>query len=181
LLISKEFDYQREQARSLSKRLSVAELVQVEAFDARRMTVDLKPLSKRLNGSGEYQSGAPMLCVPVVCVKCGPYRLRPWFERGDVGLVLYIDHDIDRAVESGRETEPNTERNHSPSDAVFLGGICAGAQDEAGFPDEAWVIGLPDGAAYVAIGKEGVQIKGDVQVDGNVTVSGSITGGGEAY
>ena len=48
------------------------------------------------------------LCLPTV------------YAAGDVGILLYADHDIDRIAEAGQECQPNTERNHAEEDAYSL-------------------------------------------------------------
>ena len=62
-----------------------------------------------------------ILSVPVALVRGGGFVLRPCYKAGDAGVLLYIDHDIDRIAASGEESEPNTERNHSDEDAVSSG------------------------------------------------------------
>ena len=91
-----------------------------------------------------------------------------------MGVVLYLDHDMDSTVSGAKEAQPLTERNHATTDAVFVGGIVAGGYTVQGLPSEALVLATDDGGVYVAVTKGGVQIKGDVHVEGQITASKDI-------
>lgn len=163
--------YQDAQDKKNRQSVNVAALVKVTAFNPTAMTVDVQPLSQRLDG-GEYQSQPPILGVPCSYTKSGGFIIRPWIRAGDVGLVVYVDHDIDKAVSDGQESKPNTERNHSPSDAVFIGGIVLGIAPVGGLPADAVVIASEDGSVHLAVTSSGITIKGDVNVEGDVTANG---------
>lgn len=165
------FRYQQQQDKQNRAAVNVAALVKVTAFDPSLMTVDVQPISKHLQ-DGTYQSQPPILGVPISFTKSGGFVIRPWINEGDVGLVVYVDHDIDNAVAEGKETTPNTERNHSTSDAVFIGGIVTGNAPVSGTPDEAAVIATEDGTVFFAVTKDGIKIKADVEIEGNMDVSG---------
>lgn len=172
--------YQDAQDKKNRQSVNVAALVKVTAFNAAAMTVDVQPLSQHLE-NGEYQSQPPILGVPCSFTKSGGFIIRPWIKAGDVGLVVYIDHDIDKAVADGQESKPNTERNHSTSDAVYIGGIVTGNAPVGGLPDGAAVIGTEDGSTYIAVAPGTitlvgtVEIQGDVHATGDATVDGSMT------
>ena len=142
----KPYNYQQIHDRRLAESICVAAVVSVTAFDPAKMTVDVQPLSKHLQ-NGKYES---------------------------VGVVLYLDHDMDSTVSGGKEAQPLTERNHATTDAVFIGGIVAGSYTVQGLPSEALVLAADDGSVYVAVTKGGVQIKGDVHVEGQITASKDI-------
>lgn len=83
------------------------------------MTVDVQPLSKHLQ-NGKYESQPPILSIPVACTRSGGFIIRPWIKAGDVGVVLYLDHDMDSTVSGAKEAQPLTERNH----ATNRRGVC---------------------------------------------------------
>lgn len=166
--------YQDAQDKKNRQSVNVAALVKVTAFNAATMTVDVQPLSQHLEG-GEYQSQPPILGVPCSFTKSGGFIIRPWIAPGDVGLVVYVDHDIDKAVAGGQESKPNTERNHSTSDAVYIGGIVTGNAPVSGLPDGAAVIGTEDGETYIAITPGTITLVGDVEIQGNVHATGDAT------
>lgn len=195
---SRKYRLTQAHGRQQALDLHVAAIVRVEAFDPGKMTVDVQPLSKHLE-QGKYQSHPPVLSVPVAVTRCHDFVLRPWFEKDDVGLVVYLDHDIDKVTRDGQESDPNTERNHSETDAVFIGGIVLGEKDIAklaqnGCPDEALALGAVDGKQWIAVTKDKIQsqadkwehkgdieINGDVDIAGDVDVTGKIDASGEIH
>lgn len=167
------YEYQRAHDQRLIASVSVAATVQVTKFDKSKMTVNVQPLSKHLQ-NGNYESQPPILGIPVAVTRMGGFILRPWIKEGDVGLVVYLDHDLDSTVSGGKEAEPQTTRNHSTSDAVFIGGIVSGGYTVAGLPDESLCLAVEDGSIYVAVKKDGIEIKGDVSVNGSITATGDV-------
>lgn len=186
------YNYEQIHDRKLANSICVAATAQVIAFDATKMTVNVQPLSKSLQ-NGKYESQPPILKVPVMCMRCGGFIFRPWIKAGDVGLVVYLDHDMDSTVTGGKEATPLTERNHATSDAVFVGSIVSGSYSVQGVPDESHVIAKEDGSIYVAVTKDMVQIKNqsttaeftadkidmkttDVEINasGTVTIKGAV-------
>lgn len=152
------YNYEQTHDRRLSESICVAAIVQVTAFDPEKMTVNVQPMSKSLQ-NGKYESQPPILRVPVMCMRCGGFILRPWIKTGDTGLVVYLDHDMDSTVTGGKEAKPLTERNHATSDAVFVGGIIAGSYKVQGLPDESHVMAKDDGSIFVAVTPDKVLIK----------------------
>ena len=152
------FQYEQTHDQKVRESICVAATVKVIAFDKAKMTVNVQPLSKHLE-HGEYESQPPILRVPVMCMRTGGFIVRPWIKVGDVGLVVYLDHDLDSTVSGGKEADPLTERNHSTSDAVFIGGIVAGSYSVPDIPDEAHVISSEDGGSFIAIAKDYIRIQ----------------------
>ena len=169
--------YQDAQDKTNRQSVNVAAIVRVTAFDPVKMTVDVQPLSKHLEG-GVFQSQPQILGVPISSTKSGGFLIRPWVNPDDIGLVVYIDHDIDRAISEGKESEPNTERNHSTSDAVFIGGIVPGHAPAPGnLPSDAVVISTEDGNAYIAIKPGQIELVGNVSVSGGINATGDVKAG----
>ena len=131
-----QYRYEQQQQKKAAEAINVAQIVKVTAYDGAKQTVDVQPISKRLE-QGTYQSQPPILGVPIVCDRGGGFAKKVAYKAGDIGLVVFCDHDIDNAVSSGTEGEPNTERNHSATDAIFIGGILPGSASNS----------LPDGYA----------------------------------
>ena len=155
-----EYNYQQIHDRKLAESICVAAVVQVMAFDSAKMTVDVQPLSKHLE-NGSYESQPPILGVPVACTRSGGFIFRPWFKSGDTGVVVYLDHDSDSTVAGGKEAEPITERNHSSSDAIFVGAIVSGSYTVKGIPDESLALASEDGQIYVAVEKDKIEFKNE--------------------
>lgn len=155
-----DFNYQRVHDKKLLSSICVAAVVQVIAFDPKKMTVNVQPLSKHLE-NGNYESQPPILRVPVACTRCGGFIFRPWCNVGDTGVVVYLDHDADSTVTGGKEAVPLTERNHAASDAIFIGGIVSGEYTSKGLPEESIALAKEDGSIYVAVTEDRVIIKNE--------------------
>ena len=174
--------YQEQQDKRTRESVCVAAMAKVVKFNHKKMTVDVQPLSKRLV-RGKFQSQSQILDVPCADVRGGGFVTRPWYKPGDIGFIVFVDHDIDKVMRSGKEEDPNTERNHSPTDAFFVGCSCVGNQEmPGGIPDESIVTATEDGKQWFAVAKNKIQSqadkwehKGDVDVTGAVKVTGDIT------
>ncbi|MCI8442574.1 MAG: hypothetical protein HFG27_08595 [Provencibacterium sp.] len=152
--------------------------MKVTRFDAQSMTVDVQPVSKRLDANGTWQTQPPTLGIPVAPTRCGDWILRPWYKVGDIGVVLYLDHDMDKALASGGECQPNTERSHSQSDAVFIGGVVPGTMQTGSIP-EGLALAKVDGSIYVVIKEDIIEILGDCQWQGDIDIKGHVRITGE--
>ena len=190
------YNYEEIHDRKLAESICVSATVSVLKFDKAKMTVNVQPLSKQLE-NGKYETPPPILQIPVAATRIGGFIFRPWIKEGDVGVVLYLDHDMDATVTGGKEAKPLTERNHATTDAVFVGGVVSGDYTVKGLPDEAHVIAREDGEIYVAVTAEKVIIKNtdttvaefkadsiDMKtVDMNITLAGKmvVTTGNKVY
>ena len=182
-----QFSYENQEKKSTMESVRVGGFCRVEKFDPEKMTVDVQPLSKALDG-GVYRTPPQVLGVPVSLIRGGGFVLRPWYVSGDVGVLVYMDHDIDRLMDSGQECQPNTERNHSDEDAVFVGAFVPANNALNGLPEEALVMATDGGSIQVCIEKDKVTIKnnGTTAVftksaitmktqDVSITASGTVT------
>lgn len=149
------YNYQQIHDKKLAASICVAATVKVISFDLKKMTVDVQPLSKHLE-NGKYESQPPILDIPISCTHCGGFIFRPWFKEGDIGVVLYLDHDMDSTVTGGKEAIPLTERNHATTDAIFVGAIVSGNYAVKGLPDESLALATEDGNIGIAITKDKV-------------------------
>ena len=89
----REYDLRDQERREQAANVRVGALCRVEKFDPAAMRVDVQPLSKALD-AGVYRTQPQILSVPVALVRGGGFVLRPCYKAGDVGVLLYIDHDI---------------------------------------------------------------------------------------
>lgn len=190
-----KYNYEDIRDKKLAESICVAATVKVLKFDKAKMTVNVQPISKQLE-NGKYESAPPVLQIPVAVTRTGGFIFRPWIKEGDVGVVVYLDHDMDATVTGGKEAKPLTERNHATTDAVFIGGIVSGGYSADSIPDEAHVIAKEDGSIYVAVTEEKVEIKNEsttaefkpdsidmktatVNITADVKVTGEITATGD--
>ncbi len=113
------------------KKIRVADLVTVIAFDESKMTVNVKPLVQR-EISGSYVSPPPILAVKVAQIpleikvdgKTADVKVK--IKSGALGVVVYLDTDSDNSARTGAESRPNSVRMHSGDDAVFVGVLVPG-------------------------------------------------------
>ena len=82
----------------LAGNLRVAELVKVVRFDAQTMTIDAQPLVQT-NIDGVMANQPQLTGVPVAALSMGDFTIRPWYQKGDVGLIVICDKDIDTALD----------------------------------------------------------------------------------
>jgi len=165
------YRYQAAQGKKNRADVNVASMVEVLKFYPKNMTVDVQPLSKYLD-SGEWRTPPPILGALVATFTLGGFIMRPWINKGDIGFVIYADHDVDFIWQTGKAQIPNTERNHSPNDAIFIGGITTQNNVIPNLADNAFVIATQDNTVSFAISQTGISIKGNLTVDGNINANG---------
>ena len=163
--------YQNAQDKENREAVLVAVIARVDSYNPTKMTVDVTPLSMHLE-NGKYQSQPPILGVPCSTFSGGGFIVRPFYKKGDIGYVTFCDHDIDRVLMGGKECEPNTERNHSNSDALGFIGIRPFNLPVTGLPEGAFVIAAEGGTPCLAVTKDNVRVIGDLDVSGTLTAGG---------
>lgn len=169
---SKQYQYEQAQRRALMKELHVGATVMVQAFDRKKMKLTVQPTSQRLT-DGQYKTPSQVLQVPVSFTRSGGFLIRPWFKAGDFGNALYLDHDMDKTMESGGECQPNTERAHSDTDMVFQGGLVAGDFECPDIPD-GLAFCKEDGEIYFILTEDKLLIKGDCEWEGDIIITGDV-------
>lgn len=165
------YNVDNQEQKALLENVRVSAMCKVTKFDAATMTVDVQPLSKALDG-GVYRTPPPVLGVPVAMIRGGGFFLRPWYKSGDVGVIVYADHDIDRIAEAGQECQPNTERNHGEEDGIFVGAFIPKSNPISGVPDDTLVMSTEGGSVYIALHHDHIEIKGDIKMVGNIEQTG---------
>jgi len=159
-----KYTYEVARDKALMEQISVCEMVRVISVRS-DMSVDLQPLCHKLV-NGTYIQQPPLLNVPTVAIAGGGYVFKPVYKTGDIGIVIYCDHDKDNFLMTGKDGRPNTLRLHDKSDAFFLGGITTG--------------NLPSGlyfgnsGNFIQITDTGLKISGDVTIDGNVVINNIV-------
>lgn len=166
---SRRSDLRAAQSEKDREAVRVSMPVRVLAFYPDSMTVDVQPLVMETI-DGQYASAAPIMGLRIACLCAGDYVIRPWYKRGDVGWIIVADFDSDAVLQTGREAEPNTRRNHAPEDSLFIGGVCPAGAAPKGLPTDALV--LAAGSVYLAVSDQGVAIQGDVIISGKLQASG---------
>lgn len=171
----KQYDLTAARDEKNRQAVNVAFICKVLTFDPATMTVDVQPLNKALI-DGEYYSASPIVGIRASCLCSGDFVIRPWYKRGDIGFVIVCDSDNDNVLLSGVEAVPNTARNHSIEDCIFIGGICVNGAAPTGLPENALVLAAGD--KYIALKQSGISINGNVQITGNLSISNNLTSAG---
>ena len=173
---SKAYAVEQARARGLKKSICVAELVQVAAFYPEDMTVDVIPMIKEKQ-EGVYVDRSPVLKIPVLLLGSLDIPVRPWYQAGDAGLVVYLDQDSDNVLASGNISEPQTNGYHTGEHGVFVGTILSGGKI-LGFPERKRKKAVSMGMAehYIAVTEEEICIKTSkkVKVQGEFRIEGSL-------
>lgn len=179
--MNRSIPYALEQARKLNlqKSICVAELVQIIAFYPDDMTVDVKPMVMAEQGEN-FLERPPILKVPVMLLGSKEIVIRPWYQPGDIGVIVYLDRDSDNVLLSGMESEPQTTGYHTGEHAVFLGTILVGDAALEMPENHDHTLGLGTPTQYISISPEKItisidkkmEIKGRVEIEGELTVNG---------
>lgn len=152
----------------------------VIAFDRLTNRAQVQPLIQMVTTSGELVSRAFVASVPVFQYSGGGFVINFPLNSGDYGWLKANDRDISLFLQGWNETQPNTDRKHSFSDAVFFPDTMRGWDiSEAGL-----VIQSMDGSQCISIQDNIIKIKSSTQViidapdanfTGNITAQGEIT------
>jgi hypothetical protein len=156
---SPESAYEEALRNNIIKSICVADLVNVIAFHPEDMTVDVKPIM-RDKRNGQSVSRPPLLKVPVAMIGGAGLIIRPWYGKGDTGVVIYLDSGSDKALLEGKEDDPSTSNRHTGQEAVFCGIIAAGSNLYTNMPKEGIVIGNSE--TYIAVTNGQITLHGKV-------------------
>lgn len=177
---SKSYALEQAKIRGQKKSICVAELVQVAEFYPDDMTVDVIPMVMEKQRDS-YIEKSPLLKIPVMLLGSLDIPVRPWYQSGDVGLVVYLDQDSDNVLESGNVSEPQTLGYHTGEHGVFIGTILSGGRvlNMPDKPDEKAIsagmtehyISVTEDEISIRTSKE-VKIKGKVKIEGSLEVNG---------
>lgn len=134
-------------AQASSLGLFVGLPAKVEAYDASKGCVDVKPLVKRRGPDGTLDSLPVIRRVPVVFPGGGGFRLIFPLAAGDVVQLVFCDQAIDAWKERGGEQDPGSTRAHSISDAVAIPTIRPLSAAWSDAPESSLKVGKDAGSA----------------------------------
>ncbi|MDR1262607.1 MAG: hypothetical protein LBK46_03835 [Oscillospiraceae bacterium] len=178
--------YRYEQAHdaTLRESMSGGALVKVIKFNDEDGTVDVQPIAKR-NVNGVYEDRPPILHVPISNPSGTGFTCRQQFKKGDVGSMLFFDHDMDNPYAAGDKAQPNTPRVHQGGDGVFMGSVPAGGKPHSllppgtygfGVDDSNYLVIYPDGHIEI-ISEQPVTVKSDLDVIVEAGTAASVKAG----
>ena len=173
---SKAYALEQAKIRAQKKNICVAELVRVVEFYQDDMTVDVIPLVMEKQ-QDTFIERSPLLKIPVMLLGSLDIPVRPWYQAGDVGLVVYLDQDSDNVLVSGDISEPQTLGYHTGEHGIFIGTILSGGK-MLDMPDQhdkrAISAGMPE--HYITVSEKEISIKTsrEVKIEGKVRIEGSL-------
>ena len=99
----------------------------VQSFDPSKQSADIEPL---VHDTWEAEDGTsqtgplPVIpSVPVCFPGSGGWRVTFPVAKGDTGLIIFCARSIDRWLSEGGSVDPQDDRTHDLSDAVFIPGL----------------------------------------------------------
>ncbi|RYF10319.1 MAG: hypothetical protein EOO40_05395 [Deltaproteobacteria bacterium] len=119
--------------RNLALGLRVAMPCAITAIHGDQL-VDLQPLLMTRFAGAAPQPMAQLHRVPVIMPKGAGYSIRYPISLGDTGLAVFADRNLDTYLASSGQVlvDPNDDRAHDLSDATFVPGLGADAQQTSG-------------------------------------------------
>ncbi|EKD9930515.1 phage baseplate protein [Escherichia coli] len=98
-------------------------MVQAVRGKAPNLVVDVLPLVSGRDQTGNQIPGSTLYDIPVWRLQRGNSAVIMNPVVGDIGIIAVCDRDISQIRSSRAESVPASQRTHSKSDAVYLGGV----------------------------------------------------------
>lgn len=119
------------------------------------VVLSVKPLVEGFSGGGDLIPNSLIHGVPVWRLQRGASAVIMTPVVGDIGLIAMCDRDITSVKKTQQAALPGSNRTHSYSDAIYLGGVLNGKPSQ-----------------YVKFANDGIDIVSPlvVQVNGNTVV-----------
>lgn len=150
---------------------------------APNLVVDVLPLVAEVRSSDRtIIQGSQIYNIPVWRLQRGSSAIIMNPVAGDIGLIAVCDVDISVARAARKESVPGSNRKHSQSDAIYLGGLLNGQPTQfIEFADDALNITSPNPVNITCskaniTAPDGVEmqtpllhVSGDITADGNIT------------
>ncbi|HEX3045400.1 MAG TPA: Gp138 family membrane-puncturing spike protein [Bacillota bacterium] len=102
--------------------LHVALPARIESYDPKTLRATVTVLAKKTL-EGKPVTIPPIVEVPVMILKSGPFIIRPPYVPGDIVQVLFNERALDNIFITGEPQEVGLNRMHSLDDAVVIGGM----------------------------------------------------------
>ncbi|MGQ6231048.1 Gp138 family membrane-puncturing spike protein [Serratia sp. IR-2025] len=98
-------------------------LAVVTAVNDSGEAVSVKPMVSGFTGSGDLITSDPIHGIPVWRLQRGASAVIMPPVEGDIGLIAICDRDITAVKKTKQSALPGSNRTHSYSDAIYLGGV----------------------------------------------------------
>lgn len=148
-------------------------------YDRANNRVQVQILIMMLTTDGQKVSRSQVASVPVLVLGGGGLMINFPLNPGDLGWIMANDRDISLFLQSYEEAPPNTVRQFSFSDALFVPDVMHDYVIDPLTDSSALVIGTTDGTIKISVSPAGVVITsptvtfaGEVLANGGLSVSG---------
>ena len=136
----------------------------VQTFDPSKQSADIEPLVHDTweGEDGTSQTGPlPVIpSVPVCFPGSGGWRVTFPVAKGDTGLLVFCARSIDRWLSEGGSVDPQDDRTHDLSDAVFVPGLNDLAHPIDPFKNDRMTVGKV-GGTQIHLKPSGTQVGTD--------------------
>jgi hypothetical protein len=101
--------------------MATTTLVEVVAVGAE--TVDVRPLTKQVDGAGNGIDHGIIHGMPVHAMRAGPAVIRIKPRIGDIGAAMFCHSDISGVKANKKASVPGSRRRYDWSDGLYIGGF----------------------------------------------------------
>lgn len=126
---------------TLSEAVHTSLPASIETYDPATRKASVKPLIKRVY-AGKAVDLPVIVGVPVIFPTAGKFYINFPVEKGDTVLLLFAERELDGFLSSGANSEPESRRQFSLSDAVAVLGLCPFSKPNAAKDTTAAEIGF---------------------------------------
>lgn len=133
-------------------------------------TIDVLPLVQPQDISGNPIENAIVYNIPFSRIQMGNSAIEMDPAAGDFGLIAVCDRDSTLAKSSKTAGAPQTKRNHSLSDAVYLFGLASMNAVPTQY--------IKFSSRIDIVAPNGLYITGSVHTNSTITADGEVTGNG---
>jgi phage baseplate assembly protein gpV len=146
----------------------------VLSYDRAANRVEVQPLIMMLTTTGERVQRQNIAGLPVFQMGGGGFMMGFNLVAGDLGWIKASDRDVSLFLQAYSESQPNTFRLHTFSDALFFPDIMTG-YTIAGEDAENLVIQNKAGTVKIALWPNKVKVVAPtVEIVGNTSVTGTL-------
>lgn len=146
---------------SMAAQIHTALPGKIVRYDSSAQKADVQPLIKDRYtdeaGALQVRTLPVIPAVPVQFPGAGGYRITFPVAEGDTGLLLFAESSLDKWLVSGGTVDPEDDRRHDLTDAVFLPGLRDFGHALASAPTDRATFGKDDGL-QIHISANGINI-----------------------
>lgn len=157
--------------------ISTAKTVKVKAVNTTKKTVDVQPLVKMIDGTGNTSAHGTVSGIPYWIFQMGKSAVLADPAVGDIGIMICCDRDISAVKSTKDVAPPGSLRQLDIADGIYFGGILNGDPEQwVKFTDNGMELHDKNGNALVS-SSSGWTFTGVVTFNNNAQFGGQLLGG----